>query len=185
MTRVRSRDAQAIAALKAEMAAHWKHFGPYTGLAEGVSDVIGILRGRPAAGSGGPDNWDRIVGIIAENGSLPAGEVKAIEKAIARAYRGWTDRQRRSIWHETDGGIDCDDDDSLCDVSLNGRGRALQVEMLDEVTRTALWEAEKLKKAAGKRAPAARKRRIGLLKGGPRVKHAGRPIQVVETGPGA
>ncbi|OGS00018.1 MAG: hypothetical protein A3G41_08035 [Elusimicrobia bacterium RIFCSPLOWO2_12_FULL_59_9] len=189
MTRVtRSSDAQeGVDAIRAEIAAHWKRFGPYMGLAEGVCDVIGILRSRPASGGGGPNIWDRVVGIIAEHGSLPEGEVKAIVKAIARAYCGWSDAQRRSIWHETDSGIDDDDDDSPCDTSLNGIGRALQVEMLEEATRTAWREAKKLKKAAGKRAPAARKRGIGFLKSMPRVKakYAGQPIQVVETGPGA
>lgn len=34
----------------------------------------------------------------AEQGSLPDGEVKIIEEAIAEAYRCWSDAQRRSIW---------------------------------------------------------------------------------------
>jgi hypothetical protein len=85
--------------------------------------------------------------------------VKVIEKAIAEAYGGWSDAQRRSIWYETDSGMtDDDDDDSLCDTSLNGIGYALQVEMLDEVTRAAWRDAEEQKKAAAKRPAPARKR---------------------------
>lgn len=122
------------------------------GLAQAVHDVIDILRGRPAAGGDGSDAWERIVRIIAEHGSLPNGEVKSIEKAIAEAYRGWSSAQRRSIWYETDSGMaDADDDDSLCDTSFNGIGYALQVEMLDEVTRAAWLDAEELTKAAAKR----------------------------------
>ena len=49
------------------------------------------------------------------------------------------------------GMTDDDDDDSLCDTSFNGIGYALQVEMLDEVTRAAWRDAEELKKAAAKR----------------------------------
>lgn len=122
------------------------------GLAEAVHDVIDILRGRPAAGSDASDAWERMVRIIAEHGSLPDGEVKSIEKAVAEAYRGWSNAQRRSIWYETDSGMtDDDDDDSLCDTSFNGIGYALQVEMLDEVTRAAWLDAKELTKAAAKR----------------------------------
>ena len=35
--------------------------------------------------------------IVAAEGSFPASEVKVIEEAIAEAYCGWTDAQRRSI----------------------------------------------------------------------------------------
>jgi len=128
------------------------HDGPSMGLAEAVLEVIDILRGRPASGGDGPDNWERIIGIIAEHDSLPDSEVKIIEKTIAEAYRGWADAQRRSIWYETDSGMtDDDDDDSFCDNSFNGIGYALQVEMLDEVTRAAWQDARQLKKAPAKR----------------------------------
>ncbi len=81
------------------------------------------------------------------------------EGAEARAYRGWSDAQRRSIWYETDTGMtDDNDDDALCDTSFDGIGYALQVEMLDEVTRAAWRDADHLKKAAAKR-PARRARR--------------------------
>jgi hypothetical protein len=43
------------------------------------------------------------------------------------------------------------DDDSLCDTSFDGVGYALQVEMLDEVTKVAWQNARELKKAAAKR----------------------------------
>ena len=109
------------------------------GLAEAGHDVVEILRGRPAPGGDGPDAWERLVRLIAEHDSLPGNEVKGIEKAIAEAYRGWSDAQRRSIWYETDSGMT--DDDSLCDTSFNGIGCALQVEMLDEVTRAAWQDA--------------------------------------------
>jgi len=100
----------------------------------------------------GSDNWERIVRIVAEHDSLPDAEVKVIEKAVAEAYRGWSDAQRRSIWYETDSGMtDCDDDDSLCDTSVNGIGYALEIEMLDEVTRAAWADAKELNKAAAKR----------------------------------
>jgi len=46
-----------------------------------------------------------------------------------------------------------EDDDSLSDTSFNGIGYALQVEMLDELTRAAWQDAEELKKAAAKRPP--------------------------------
>ena len=129
-----------------------KRDSPSMGLAEAVHDVVEILRGRPAPGGDGPDAWERLVRLIVEHDSLPAGEVKGIEKAIAEAYRGWSDAQRRSIWYETDSGMtDDDDDDSLCDTSFNGIGYALQVEMLHEVTRAAWQDAEELKKAAAKR----------------------------------
>jgi hypothetical protein len=53
---------------------------------------------------------------------------------------------------------DDDDDDSLCDTSFNGMGYALQVEMLDEVTRAAWQDAQEQKKPAAKRPVRARKR---------------------------
>jgi hypothetical protein len=46
---------------------------------------------------------------------------------------------------------DDDDGDSLCDTSFNGIRYALQVEMLDEVTKVAWQDARALKKAAAKR----------------------------------
>jgi hypothetical protein len=125
---------------------------PAMGLAEAVRDVIDILRGQPGSGSEGADGWDRIVRTLAESDSLPDSEVKVIEKAIAQAYRGWSDAQRRSIWYETDSGMtDDDDDEALCDTSFNGIGYALQVEMLDEVTHAASRDADELKKATAKR----------------------------------
>jgi len=121
-------------------------------LAEGGRDIIDILLSRPASGGDGSDRWDRIVRIVAAEGSLPASEVKVIEEAIAEAYCGWTDAQRRSIGYETDSGMTADDDDdTLCDTSFNGIGYALQVEMLDEVTHTAWRDADELRKAATKR----------------------------------
>jgi hypothetical protein len=124
------------------------------GLAEAVRDVIDILRGQPASGSEGNNGWDRIVRTVAENDSLPDSQVKVIEKAIAKAYRGWSDAQRRSIWYETDTGItDDNDDDALCDTSFDGIGYALQVEMLDEVTHAARRDADELNKAGAKRPP--------------------------------
>jgi hypothetical protein len=48
---------------------------------------------------------------------------------------------------------DDDNGDSLCDTSFNGIGYALQLEMLDEVTRAAWQDAEELKKAAANRPP--------------------------------
>jgi len=122
------------------------------GLAEAMADVIDILRGRPASGGGGPDDWDRMIAMIAENDGLSNSEVTRIEKAIDEAYRGCSDAQRRSIWY---GGMT--DDDSLCDTSFNGIGHALQVEMLDEVTKLAWHDARELKRAAAKR-PRRRKR---------------------------
>ncbi len=122
------------------------------GLAEAVHHVVEILRGRPAPGGDGPDPWERLVRLIAEHDSLPDSEVKGIEKAIAEASRSWSDAQRRSTWYETDSGMTDDGDgDSVCDTSFNGIGYALQVEMLDAVTRAAWKDAEKLKKAAAKR----------------------------------
>ena len=136
-----------------------KRDSPSMGLAEAGHDVVEILRGRPAPGGDGPDAWERLVRLIAEHDSLPDNEVKGIEKAIAEAYRGWSDAQRRSIWYETDSGMtDDDDDDSLCDTSFNGIGYALQVEMLDEVTHAAWRDADHLEKAAAKK-PARRTRR--------------------------
>ena len=112
---------------------------PAKGLAEAVRDVIDILRSQPASRSERPDGWDRIVRIVAEQGSLPDGEVK--------------------VWYETDSGMtDDDDDDDACDTSFNGIGYALQVEMLDEVTRAAWRDTDELKKAAAKRS-ARRKNR--------------------------
>jgi hypothetical protein len=48
---------------------------------------------------------------------------------------------------------DDDDDDAFCDTSFNGIGYALQVEMLDEVTRAAGRDADDLRKAAAKMPP--------------------------------
>lgn len=127
-----------------------KRNGPSMGLAEAVRDIIDILRGRTASGGDDPDNWERIVGIIAEQDSLPKSEVKIIEKAIEEAYRNWSDAQRRSIWYETDSGM-ADDDDLPCDTSFNGSGYALQVEMFDEVSRAAWQDAQELRKASAKR----------------------------------
>ncbi len=109
---------------------------------------------RPGARA--PTGWDRIVRTVAENDNLPDRQVKVIEKAIAKAYRGWSDAQRRSIWYETDSGMT--DDDALCDTSFNGIGYALQVEMLDEVTHVASRDADELKKAGAKRPPRERVR---------------------------
>jgi len=82
----------------------------------------------------------------------PTSPRPVIEKAIAEAYRSWSDAQLRSIWYETHSGMTDDDDyDSLCDRSFNGIGYALRAEMLDEVTRAAWQDAEELKKAAAKR----------------------------------
>jgi hypothetical protein len=50
-----------------------------------VLDIIDILRGRPASRGDGPDNWERIVVIIAGHDSLPDSEVQVIEKAIDEA----------------------------------------------------------------------------------------------------
>jgi hypothetical protein len=128
------------------------------GLAEAVRNVVDILR-RRSSGSNDPDGWDRIVRIIAEQDSLPDSEVKAIEKAIAEAYRRWSDAERRSIWYETDSGMtDDEDDDACCDTSFNGIGNALQVEVLDEVTRAAWRDADELRKAAAKRSARGRSR---------------------------
>lgn len=125
---------------------------PSMDLAAAVRDVVDILRGQPDSASDGPDGWDRIVRITAEHDSLPHREVEAIKKVIADAYRGWSDAERRAIWYETDSGMaDDDDDDAFCDTSFNGIGYALQVEMLDEVTRAARRDAEALKKDAAKR----------------------------------
>lgn len=120
-------------------------------LAEAVLDVVDIIRGEPASSNTGTDGWDRIVRIMARQEGLPEGEVKIIETAIAKAYDGWSDAQRRSIWYETESGMtDDDDDETLRDTSFNGIGYALQVELLDEVARTARQEADELKKAAAK-----------------------------------
>jgi hypothetical protein len=119
------------------------------GLAEAVCDVVDILRRQRASMGDGPDGWERIVRGVAEHDSLTDSAVKIIEKAIAEAYDRWSDAQRRSIWYETDSGMtDDDDDDDACDTSFNGIGYALQVEMLDEVTRAAWRDADDLKKAA-------------------------------------
>jgi hypothetical protein len=61
---------------------------PSMGLAEAVLDIIDNLQGGPAFGGGGPDNWERIVAIIAEHDCLSDGDGKVIEKTIAEAYRG-------------------------------------------------------------------------------------------------
>ena len=54
-------------------------------------------------------------------------------------------------WYETDtGATDDDDDDSHCDTSFDGIGYALQVEMLDAVTRAAWQKANEVKTAAAK-----------------------------------
>ena len=114
----------------------------------------GTRRRRYSPGPAGPRErrprrLGGIVRIIAEHDSLPDSEVTGIEKAIAEAYRGWSDAQRRSTWYETDSGMtDDDEDDSLCDTSFNGIGYALQVEVLDEATRAAWRDAEELKKSS-------------------------------------
>jgi hypothetical protein len=86
-----------------------KRAGPSMGLAEAVLDIIDNLRGRPAFGGGSPDNWERIVAIIAEHDCLSDGDVKVIDKAIAEAYRDWSDARRRLIWYETDSGMTDDE----------------------------------------------------------------------------
>ena len=126
-----------------------KRASPSMGLTEAVLDVIDILQRRPTSRGKSPDNWGRIVSIIAKLDCLPDSQVIVIEKAIAEAYCGWSDAQRRSIWYQTESGMT--DDDSLCDTSFNGTGYALQVEMLDEVTRAAWQHAKELKKTAAKR----------------------------------
>jgi hypothetical protein len=129
------------------------------GLGDAVRDVVEIIRQEPASRSGGTDGWDRIVRILAKHEGLPDSEVKVIEMAIAKAYRDWSDGERRSIWYETDSGMtDDDDDDAMCDTSFNGIRYALQVEMLDEVTRAARREADERTAAAEKRTRSKRSR---------------------------
>jgi len=41
------------------------------GLSATIADVIDILRGRPGCGGDGPEDWERMVAIIAENGRPP------------------------------------------------------------------------------------------------------------------
>jgi hypothetical protein len=53
---------------------------------------------------------------------------------------------------------DDDDDDAMCDTSFNGIRYALQVEMLDEVTRAARREADERTAAAEKRTRSKRSR---------------------------
>ena len=53
---------------------------------------------------------------------------------------------------------DSDDDEWLCDTSLDGSGDALQLEMLDEVTHAAWQDARELRKTAAKRPP--RRKRV-------------------------
>ncbi len=145
-----SREGRGVAG--GNMVADARRDAPSMGLAEAVGDIVDILRGRPAPGGDGPDGWERIVRIIAAHGSLPDSDVKVIDKAIAETCRGWSDAQRRSIWCETDSGMTAgDDDDSLRDMSFDGIGHELQVEMLDEVTRAAWRDAEELRKATAKR----------------------------------
>ena len=118
--------------------------------------MIHVLRCRPARGGDGSDDWARMVAIIAENDSLPDSEVERIEKALDEAYRGWCDAQRRAIWYETESGsTDDDDDDSLCDTSFSRLGYALQVEILDEVTKVA-WQDAKAAKRRHRRKKATR-----------------------------
>lgn len=62
-----------------------KSSGSYMGLDAAVIEIIDRLRGRPASEGDGPDNWKRIVSIIAEHDSLPDSEVKVIEAAIVEA----------------------------------------------------------------------------------------------------
>lgn len=72
-----------------------KHDGVSTDLAEAVLDIIDILRGRPASRGDGPDNWERIVGIIAERDSLPDSEIKGIQKAIIPESRPHSEANKR------------------------------------------------------------------------------------------
>ena len=51
------------------------------GLAEAIADVIDILRGRPAGGGGGSDDWERMIAIIAENDGVSNSQVTRLEKA--------------------------------------------------------------------------------------------------------
>ena len=51
------------------------------GLAEAIADVIDILRGRPGGGGGGPDDWERMIAIIAESDGVSNSEVTRFEKA--------------------------------------------------------------------------------------------------------
>jgi hypothetical protein len=103
------------------------------GLAEATTDVVNIL-----SGAHGANAWERIVLAIEEDAGLPDDETKLIERAVATAYAGWSDGQRRSIWYETDSGMtDDDDDDALCDTSFNGIGYSLQIEVVDAVVNAA------------------------------------------------
>lgn len=123
------------------------------GLAGAVLEVIDILRGWLNSRGDGLDPWERFVRMIAERDSLSHSEVEIIERAVAEAYNGWSDAQRRAIWYQTESGMaDCyDEDESPCDPSLNGIGHALQVEMLEEVTRAAWQDAEQRREASAKR----------------------------------
>ena len=64
------------------------------GLAAAVNEIIDSLRSTPDSENEGRDIWERLVGIIANQDSLPHKELEVIEKAIEKAYRGWSDAQR-------------------------------------------------------------------------------------------
>jgi predicted secreted protein len=58
------------------------------GLTAAIADVIDILRGRPACGGDGPDDWERMVAIIAENDSLPQQRGRAHREGYRRGDEG-------------------------------------------------------------------------------------------------
>ncbi len=119
---------------------------PSCGLADAVADVVAVLCRRI------PDAWADVVRRIAQDDSLPQDDLAMIEAAIAETFDGWSDERRRAVWFETDTGRidDEDEDDDQCDTSFDGMGYALQIELLDEVTKTAWQQAAMGKEAAAR-----------------------------------
>jgi len=92
--------------------------------------------------------WDRIVSILNKGTGIPQSEVDHIEQAVAAAYDGWSEAQRRSIWLQTESGMDDEDDE---DLASDNFGYFLQCEILDQVLQAAEAEAGSMKSADAKR----------------------------------
>jgi hypothetical protein len=100
--------------------------------------------------------WATIVKQIAKQDSFDGHYADTILEAIRALLKPFDDETIISLWRETEVGM-CDDADDDCLFPFSCR-MDLEMEILQQTTDLAWWEAEQSKKAALKKKKAKRKR---------------------------